>query len=124
MIESPEKAKIFASGETRVETKVGAGVIADLLPNGCGLASGIEAGNARSAVCRKEQSGEDAKKSCFSGAICAEQGYGFATLHFKRNAAQRRDRGSRERLHKGTPAGAGWRKKFFKRIDGDGRVGH
>lgn len=99
-------------------------MVADETADGSGLAGGVKAGDTSAPLCGKQQGGENAKEGGFSRAIRTEQGHGFPPLDVKRNPAKRRYYRRGEGLHKGAPAAARGRKKLFKRIDGNGRVGH
>ena len=124
MIEPAKKAEILMSRESWIETKVRTGVITELPADRDGFADWIESRNARAAPRREKKRGKNTQKRGFSGAICSEQRHGFALLHLQRDAAEGGHRRCGERLNKGTPAAVGRRKRFFERVDGDGRFGH
>lgn len=89
MIETAEKVEVVAHGQTRIETEVGTGVVADVFSNSRGLARRIEAGDASTTARRKQQGGENAQESRLSGAIGAEQRHRFPAFHIKRQTAKR-----------------------------------
>jgi len=124
MIEPPKKAEILEPGESRIETKVGTSVVAELPADRGGFAHRIESRNTRDAATWKKKSGQDAQERGFSGAVCSKECHGFALLDLQGNAAKRGHRRRGERLNKGTPAAVGGRKRFFEKVGGDGRFGH
>jgi len=124
MIKPAKKAEILTSRESRIKTKVRAGVVAELPADRGGFAHRIESRNTRDAATWKKKSGQDAQERGFSGAIRSEQRHGFTLLDLQGNAAKRGHRRCDEGLNKGAPAGEGGGKRFFERVGGDGRFEH
>ena len=124
VVQTAKETEIFASGETRIETEVRAGVIAEVAADFRGFACGIKTGDNCGAAGGQQQRGQDAEKRGFASAIGAEQSYGLALLDLESDAEQGRSSGRGKRLSKGAPATMNGREPFFERINGDGRVGH
>ena len=73
MVETAEKAEIFATGQSRIKADIAAGMIAKLAANGARIEDGIMPRDFGATVGWEQQRGENAEKSRFARAICAQQ---------------------------------------------------
>jgi len=124
MIEAAEEEEIFAGGEASVKALVGTGMVTERAADGMGRRDGVMASDGGMAGGGKKKRGEDAEKSGFAGAICAEERDGFAVTEFERDLLKSGESGLFKWLEKRAPAGAGGRKEFGEGLKRDRGIGH
>ena len=124
MIETAKKMQIFIAREARIKSKIGAGVIAKLPPNRCGIAGHVMASEGGSAARGQQQSGQDAQQRGFPRSIRAKKGHSFTLFHLYADAAKRGRSRSCEGLQERAPTGTNRRVRFLQRFDANRVVGH
>ena len=124
MVELSEEKKVFAGSEARIETVIGASVIAELTSHVAGVADDIMPGDACAAVSGEQERGDNSEQGRFAGPIGAKERDGFAFADFESNVGESRQRGLFEGLEKSAPAAAGGRKGFTEGFDGYGCAIH
>jgi len=124
MIEAAEEEEVFAGGEARVKALVGTGVVTEGATDGTGRRDGVMSRDGGMAGGGKKKRGEDAEKSGFAGAVCAEERDGFAVAEFERDILKSGKSGLSKWLEKGAPAGAGGWKEFGEGLKRDRGIGH
>ena len=124
LIQLAEKKEILASGEARVKTMVGAGVVTEAAADIARFANRVVSCDTRAAVRRHEKRGKNPQKRGFAGAVRAQDRHRFALADFERHTGQRHGRRFFEWLEKSAPATARRGKHLLKRFDSDRGFGH
>ena len=104
MIEAAKEKEVFAGGKASVKALVRARMVAKGTANSARRRDGVMAGDGSGAGGGEKKRRENAEKGGLAGAVCAEQGDGFAGVKFERNVLEGGKRWLFEWLEKSTPA--------------------
>lgn len=99
-------------------------MVTERATDGAGRRDGVMSCDGGMAGGGKEKRGEDAQESGFAGAVCAEEGDGFAVEEFERDILKSGKSGLFKWLEEGAPAAARRRKEFGEGLKRNRSIGH
>src|ERR1700735_841777 len=124
VVHGTKETQIFASTQAAVETFIASGVVSKFATGCGGRAFDIMSRDTGVSACRENKGGEDAKQRRFTGSVGPHNCDCLTRLNRKGNASKSAFGWLSYGLKQCSPAGAGWREKFFERRDGDDVSGH